>query len=75
MAGMSPENSTTYRALIEPVLEARARLGEADCGRGEERRTAFLDEIREPLRRVPRGGVMNAGETAFLPCMTMATRR
>jgi hypothetical protein len=38
-----------------------------------ERRTAFMDEIRELLGRVPRGDVMNADETAFLVYMTVST--
>jgi hypothetical protein len=34
VAGMSPENSTEYRAPIAPGLEARAGHAEGACGRG-----------------------------------------
>jgi hypothetical protein len=77
MAGMSREHGTTYATGVGPVLETGGREEKADGGGGEERRGEERgerfwkkSESNGESRRVPRGGVVNAQETAFLLHMT-----
>jgi hypothetical protein len=58
MAEMSPENSTPYRTPTGPSW--RRGTAERRPIVNEERRTVFLDEIRELSGRGPRGDVMSA---------------